>query len=242
MDLDTSKAQALLGSAQGLRTHWSGLITSIMNFTIVTNVAVWTLFIPIYITFFKETQTWAHAYLAVAATISTLLLAIWRTYTNYLDHNIVNLYPELIFFEGQLSCPHKYGTSGYLERVLGNAGKFLSSEEISIKVKCDVIKDLIEHKFIGGRGHRCINWLTLVATIILTLIVFLFGMGLLKIGAGAGEQGFIRPWLMWVFGGLSIIGIILMIRLLVVGQRNPCQQLVDNIVLKHTKSSELIKQ
>jgi large-conductance mechanosensitive channel len=58
IDLDVNKAQALLKSAQELRTHWSGLINNVMNFAIVTNVAVWTLFIQAYIWDFRETQYW----------------------------------------------------------------------------------------------------------------------------------------------------------------------------------------
>ncbi len=44
---EIDKVQALLASAQSLRTHWSGAIIQIMNFNIVANVAVWTIFFSI---------------------------------------------------------------------------------------------------------------------------------------------------------------------------------------------------
>jgi hypothetical protein len=237
IDLDVNKAQALLKSAQELRTHWSGLINNVMNFAIVTNVAVWTLFIQAYIWDFRETQYWVHSYLVLASTISIVLLALWRSYTAYLDNSIAHLYPELIYFEGKLSCPPEYGTSAYLKRNLGSAADFLDTMQ-NVEHKAKVVAQLVDKKLIGGRGHDKINLLVLIVIFILALIIFVFGIfGFPKIGAGAGEQGVVRTELKVLCGFFSICGIVCMAILLTRWQRKPCKQQVQEIVDQVTKST-----
>jgi hypothetical protein len=234
-DWDVSKIQALLGSAQQLRTHWSSLITHVMNFAILTNVAVWTLFIQAYIGSFRETQIWDHAYLALASTVSIVLLFLWRWYTKYLDSNIAHLYPELIYFEGELSCPSRYGTSAYLKRNLGKAGGCLH-KITDYKQKAEVVARLVEKKLMGGRAHDIINWLILALVVILALIVF--GLGIFefpRIGGGATEHGLVRCELKWLCGIISIVGIVGMILLLATGQRKPSKKRMQAIITQVMK-------
>jgi len=106
----------------------------------------------------KRRHYWGHSYIAFASTISIVLLVLWRWYTRYLDNGIANLYPELIFFEGKLSCPPQYATSSYLKRNLGSAGDLL--DPLSFEQKSQVVAQLVKEKRIGDRGHAVINWLT----------------------------------------------------------------------------------
>lgn len=239
-DLSTKEAQALLVSAQALRTHWSSLITHIMSFAILTNVAVWTFFLQAYFGNFQEYGAWAHSYIASASTISIALLVIWRWYTQYLDNNIVQLYPELVYYEQQLSCPSQYGTSGLLKRVLGSVGNFLL-EDRTAEQKAYIIGQLVNRKLIGGRGHGFINWLTLAAIVSLAFIVFGLGIFELEVGVGAAEQGFVRLGVKIVAGVISGLSVVGMVILLIRGQRNPCEQQVQNIItrVKELKSNDL---
>ncbi len=198
-DLDVNKAQTLLKSAHDLRMHWSGHIIQIMYFTIIALLAVWTLNAQVYMQEYNSVGFWYHAYLANAAVVSIVLLIIWRLYTKRLDNGIAHLYPELIYFEGILSCPSEYGTNAYLERNLGKAGEKLNSIT-DFKIKADVVKQLVDKKRIGGRLHNYINWTVLVIIAICVFIVL--GLGIFecpKIVAGAVDQGSQRYRFKWLF-------------------------------------------
>lgn len=238
-DFNETKAQALLGSTQALRMHWSGLITQVMNFAILTNVAVWTFSLQAYIDIFNREQFWAHSYIAAASTISIVLLVLWRWYTHYLDNTMCDLYPDLVFFEGKLSCPPQYGTLAYLKSSLGDIGKLLDT--VPNEQRPQVIRELVKDKLMGGRGHTVINSLTLAAVIFLALLIFGLGiLGFWKIGFGATEQGIVRLDLKWICGIISIGGIISMIVLLAIWQHKPSEPQLKNIIRRITYTKQTV--
>lgn len=235
---DVNKAEALLGSSQELKMHWSGLIVNVMYFTIVALVAVWTLFIQFHLGDFKEAHVWNHAYLVLASTISILLLALWRWYTKYLDANIAHLYPELIYFEGKLSCPSQYGTSAYLKRNLGSAGDRLN-EITDVEQKAEVVAHLVKKNLIGDRGHLTINLIAFGVNVLAFIIVFGFGIfECLPIGGGVPESVVLRAELKWLCGIFSVGGTIGMMALLFTWPRKPCELQIQEIITKVTKHTE----
>ena len=237
-DDDSNKVSALLASTQQLRTHWSGLIINIMGFTIVANLAIWSFFIQPYITIFNATEYWEHSYLAFASTVSLVLLFLWRLYTRKLDLGVANLYPDLIYFEGELSCPPDYGISGYLKRELGDAGDFLQSNDLTSEQKSKVASRLVKERLIGARGHKIINWITLLMMLVLVWIVF--SLGIFELGE-ANEHGIVRTnfkIICGIFSGFSFIGmVVLMLR----WPRKPCEGQVEKFI-DDVKTMEANKQ
>lgn len=241
---DTSKAQALLSSSQTLRTHWSSSINQLMSFNIVTNIAVWTLLIEPYLKIYQDTQIWCHSYLALAATISVVLLALWRWYTYYLDTQIVNLYPEFVYYEGVLSSPDDLGTSGQITRNWGNSIKE-KYHELTKEQKVQVIKKLISNKLIGARGHSVINVITLILMVALITIIT-FGCGIfdfIKLGYGAQEIGIVRPFLKIIAGGMSLLSCLVVVILLCIQPHDPTDfqinSIIDNLPQEKPSSSNL---
>ncbi len=234
---DSNKVSALLASTQQLRTHLNGLIYNIIGFTIIANLAVWTLFLQPYITHFTQEQTWDHSYLAFASTISLVLLFLWRLYTRYLDLVIANLYPDFIYFEGKLSCPSDYGTSGFLKRELKDAGNFLQSGDLTSEQKAKVASHLVNRRLSGSRGHGITNWITLL--IMVGLVWIIFSLGIFEfwhLGYGANEHGIVRPDFKLICGIIGLGALIGMIILIIVWPKKPSKEQVGKIVRDTTKT------
>ncbi len=179
---------------------------------------------------FDDKQFWDHSYLALASTISIVLLVAWRGYTRYLDSSIAHLYPEMVYFEGRLSCSSKYGTVAYLKRNLGVAGKFLSDSNLTYENKADIVAKLVSNRLISGRGHFKIDLISLGLVLLLAFIVFGLGIfGFPQIGGGVQEQGIVRYELKWIFGSLSGFGVVIMVYLLATRHKKPSKQQIGNI-------------
>ncbi len=177
------KAKLWLEVAQRQRLHWSTMITTLLGFTVVAFVGVWSYLLPRYI----ESDGARPAYFLVGAAASSLILGLWRIYTYYIDKQIVNLYPQLIYCEAILEVPEGMGVTQYLIHEAKELGELkLPKHSLDADAKMQVITKLVESKRIGSRLHSTINnW-------VLAYIVVIFLLGIASIVKEKYEKGEIK--------------------------------------------------
>ncbi len=146
-------ARALLQSTQRLRTHWSGVITTHVGYAIMINVAIWSYFLKTYIDSLATSSDGQPVYVGAAAALSSIALGLWRLYTRYTDNAIAGLYPDFLLCEGTLSVPAEHQTSGYLTREVPPVRLILLDNDLKLEQKVEGIRELVESKHIGRRGH-----------------------------------------------------------------------------------------
>ncbi len=161
--MDPNGAGALLQSTQQLRTHWSGVITTRIGYTIVALVAIWSYFLKMYIDSFTPPSEVQPLYILVATTLSAILLGLWHLDTHNRDKALASLYADFVLCEGILCVPPEHGTSGYLMRsVSRNLCLILKDSKLGPKERAKGISMLSEKKRVGGRGSLKINITTLI--------------------------------------------------------------------------------
>jgi hypothetical protein len=118
-------------------------------------------------------------YIVIAAASSSIVLGVWRLYTRYLDNGIANLYPTFVYCEQIMGVPSEYGTVAYLrESVL--RGFDLPSDKQAL---LDGVRELVENRHIGNRGHDALD--RLAALVI--LVQFLICICVVYVGGGFAQ-------------------------------------------------------
>lgn len=163
-------ARAVLQSTQQLRTHWSGVITTHVGYTVVINVAIWSYFMKAYIDSLAIPEQAQPLYIGLASALSSILLMLWRFYTRYLDNHIAGLYPDFLRCEHALSVPIGSGTSGYLIREVPLVGDILQDGDLSHGQKMEGVQVLIKSKRIGRRGHLWFDLCTLLVILVMSVV------------------------------------------------------------------------
>jgi len=214
--MEKSDAHAMLSSTQQLRTHWSGVITSHLGLSLTINVAIWSYFITAYLDSIKEND-FNHLFILVASAISAILLGLWRLYTRHIDDHLANLYPDFLLCEGVIGMPFERGTGGYLAKAVENAKPLLKSTKINLEDRVKGVEKLVTAKRIGDRGHRIIDLVALVVTIIIFILSFI-----IILGSGVKSH--------WYFLIANSLGIIFIVLSLTCFQRNPKNCLVQSII------------
>jgi len=154
-NLEKVGAGALLRSTQQLRVHWSGIIVSLINYTVIINLAIWSYFLKVY---FDSPQA---SYIAIATASSAIVIGFWRWYTHYIDNSIAGLYPDFLLAESRLGVPPGYGTSAYLIRSVPRIRGILSDIDLTPE-RIEAIKTLVSLRQIGSRGHLWFDFFSLV--------------------------------------------------------------------------------
>lgn len=163
-ELSEENARALANLRQQERLHWSTMITTLMGFTAVINVGIWSYFLSEYI----KVAGALPSYILIGSAISAITLGLWRIYTRYLDSQIAPLYSELMLYEARMSVPPGLGVSGYLARNVPSLRPILEAE-LSEDKKSKAIADLAKSKNIGSRGHSLLDVATLCLVVILLI-------------------------------------------------------------------------
>jgi len=159
-------ARALLQSTQNLRLAWSSALTSLIGYTMIANVAIWSYFLKAYVDALNSNLNTQSNYIIIAASVSSILIGLWRLYTRYIDNQIANLYPDFLLYEGTLSVPPDHGSCGYLIRNVPNVDLILNAN-INLDKKINGIKELVERKCIGNRGHILFDIFAIVIIVML---------------------------------------------------------------------------
>jgi len=175
-DISPENARALLQSTQQLRTHWSGVIVNLINYVIVLNVGIWTIFGKGYIDSLATPCNKQPSYIVLAAFLSSLSLFLWRLYTHYLDNQIAELYPDFLLYEEVLGVPYGHGTKEYLSKNVPFLEEHVFlNHHLKSDEKLDVVKKLIEKKRVGCRGHNVIDIIALAAIFLMLVSSVIFG-------------------------------------------------------------------
>ncbi len=177
--MNCDDARALLQSTQQLRTHWSGVITTRIGFVIVASVAIWSYFLKVYIDSFDGILGTQPLYLLVATIISTILFALWHEDTRRFVEQISLRYADFILYEGLLSVPPEYGTSGYLmSAVSDDLSIILEDKDLTSEQRAKGILMLSKEKHLrGGKGlSEASKYIVfaLTAAWVISAIMFLF--------------------------------------------------------------------
>lgn len=173
--MESENARSLLQSTQQLRTHWSSIIVTHIGYAVIINVGIWSYFLKAYIDSLAPTIS-QPLYIGIASALSSILLMLWRFYTRWIDNNIAGLYKDFLFFEGILSVPSEYGTSGYLMHAVPAVNPIFQDNKLKPEQKREGINKLIQLKRIGRRGHLWFD----ICTLILILCMFIASVFLLR--------------------------------------------------------------
>jgi hypothetical protein len=171
---------ALLNIAQQQRQHWSTLITSIMGFTVAFVSAIWAFSLPEYI---KDIHNnfYSPLWLVVGASITSVIVVLWRFYTRYIDNKLAHNFPEIIYYEALLEVPIHTGLTAYLinmdqtrAKVIAKSNKtvadlFSSSTGLTPLQKFKAVEWLVDARKIGDRGHRSLDIGALLYVLLMVL-------------------------------------------------------------------------
>lgn len=222
-ELSEQNARALADLRQQERLHWSAMITTLMGFTAVVNVGIWSYFLSEYI----KAGGGLPSYVLIGSAVSAITLGGWRLYSRYLDNQIAALYSELVLYEAKMAVPPGLGVAGYLIRNVPNVKPIFDSN-LSEKKKSEAIAILSESKNLGSRGHFVIDLVTLCAVI----IVFIVSLLSLWHADSFAEPIYI-VCLIGIVGGLALVLIALCCY-----QRNPSPKLISTVLRKYTSDTE----
>jgi hypothetical protein len=212
-------ARALHQSTQQLRTHWSGVITTHIGYAIVINVAIWSYFLKTYVDSLAAPSGGQPLYIGIASALSSILLALWRLYSRYIDNAIAGLYPDFLLCEGILSVPAEHQTSGYLIRAVPNASPILLDNVLQPKQKVEGIRNLVLSKRIGRRGHL---WFDLSVLIVISVM---FGASLFVLRSDLRSFSAIA-----CFIGIGIGGLCTTLFEFFYYQREPTKEFVQKVL------------
>jgi len=169
-DISSENARALLQSTQQLRIHWSSVIVNLINYVILLNIGIWTIFGKGYIDSLDCPGHKKPLYIVLASFLSSLSLLLWRLYTHYLDYNITRLYPDFLFYERALNIPSDYGTGRYLKELISKIDHSLPMSEL--KYRKTLIAELIEKRHSGSRGHWLLDLIAAAFAALLAYVTY----------------------------------------------------------------------
>ena len=214
--LSEPNARALLSWAQQERLHRSTMITTVMGFIVIINVAMWSYFLPQYIAYGGGSPT----YILIPSFVSAITLAGWRHYTHLLDNQIARLYSELVYYQARLSIPPNFGIGGYLVNNVKHLEGIIDGG-LSATNKSKAIEILVKSKRIGRRGQSLIDSFTSIF-IAVTLIISL--ISLCRVASTIEEQ-FVPLYIVLLSG--IVVGLALAIAPLACYHRNPSEKDVN---------------
>jgi hypothetical protein len=215
--LSEVNARALANLTQQQRLHWSTMITTLMGFTAVINVGIWSYFLSEYI----NVAGGLPSYILIGSAVSSVTLGLWRIYSRYIDNQIAALYPELVLYEARMTAPLDLGTSGYLVRNVPNL-KPIFEAKLTEEKRSKAIAMLVESKSIGNRGHKVLDLATL------SVVIILFIGTLLSLWRVSFLMNPI--YIICLIGIVS--GLVLVIVALCHYQSNPSPELVEDVLQK----------
>ncbi len=163
-DIDAAKI-LLSGLLPRQRIHWSQEIVHTDRLAVLATAGVWTLFLN------NTGLEWSWR-VALASGVSAVLIGLWRWYARSVDDAIAKLYPAIMRYEQAL------GIRANESALLGLRTKYNDS--------IDTVRQLVDEKRIGARGHLVVDWFA---------VVVISGMGACTIRAG--DFASLRFWGSW---------------------------------------------
>lgn len=220
-DIMTSDdARALLQSTQRLRTLWAGAISRDFICVIAIIAGIWTYFLKAYVESITTNPGHSISYLAVAAGLSSLLLGLWRVFTQHIYERVAGLYPDLLACEQHLGVEANQGTAAYLVRTIPRLNRVLNGDALNPKQQGEAISFLVKNKSMGRRSHIVID---------ITVLAVIIGMFVLCISVYPKLQ------LSLAIGSLiaNILGFLLLICCMFAFQRYPSQAVISEAINKY---------
>ena len=120
--LSNDTAGTLLSLAEKRRQHLSNMIVALNGLAITLILGIWTFFLKGFIDYSPmlnstssavnngvTTQPFAFSYVILAAGLSSIVMALWRWYVQYLSDEISKIYPEIAMYEQTLGIPSNMG-------------------------------------------------------------------------------------------------------------------------------------
>ena len=117
----------LLSLAEKRRQHLSNMIVALNGLAITLILGIWTFLLKGFIDYSPmlhptnsalnngaTTQPFAFSYVILAAGLSSVVMALWRWYVQYLSDEISKIYPEIAMYEQTLGMPSNMGVIRYL--------------------------------------------------------------------------------------------------------------------------------
>lgn len=221
--MNSDDARALHQSTQRLRTLWAGVISRDFICIIAIIAGIWTYFLKAYVESITTNPGHSISYLAVAAGLSSLLLGLWRVFTQHIYDRVAGLYPDLLLCEQSLGVETNQGTAGYLRRTIPRLGRILSGEELNPNQKSEAVSFLVRKKSMGRLSHIVID-ITVLAVIVgmFVLLVSMYS----KIQLSLAIASVIS----------TIVGFLLLVFSMFSFQRYPSQAVITAAIAKYEEN------
>jgi hypothetical protein len=168
-DVDPENLRVFYQSAQQRRIHLSQVTVTMIGYAVTLNVAIWGFLGKGYVDLLGAVSSRQEKigpwYLFIAAVLSSIVVILWRLYTQYLDHQIARgVYPKLVFCEHQLSIPEELNMwDEFLEKRKKQIGQLRTElEGMCAQQKHAFFSKLSGMRRSGDRGHKPFNSAALV--------------------------------------------------------------------------------
>jgi hypothetical protein len=181
---DFENLRVFYQNAQNRRIHLSQIIVTNIGYAITLTVAIWGFFgkgcLDAMASQSVQQRKWGPWYLFVAALLSSIVVILWRWYTQYLDNTMVDdAYPKIVFCECELKVNDLLTMWRHFVEKHTSKGSGSSKEkelmELSSTERMKFVSELSKHKRYGCRGHNTINLIAFLCLFVVWTVSLCLG-------------------------------------------------------------------